>query len=239
MARHQKSAHQGHSSQFWLFRGLALVVVVLAGYLIFELGRIQADYNVVDVAAERRSYEDRIAGLESEIRALREQIALLQTDAVVDREGYKDVEARLARLRNKIQEQLETIEFYRGIVAPADGQKGLRVQDFKIRKSSVEGVFDARLVLIQTMRHDRTVKGEVNLTIDGSRSGSPVTLELASMLPEGEKSAWPYSFRYFQNFERELRLPQGFVPETVNIELDSQSKSVPDVKQDFAWQVDQ
>lgn len=237
MAGYQKLSNR-HSTSYWLFRILGVAAILLAGYLIFELGRIRADFNVIDAAAERRLYEDRITGLESEVRALQEKIVLLETDAAIDREGYKEVEARLARLRNKIQEQLETIEFYRGIVAPADGQRGLRVQDLRIKRGSADGLFNTRLVLIQTMQHDRTVKGRIDLTIDGTRAGSPLTLELAALSPAGAAVNWSYSFRYFQNFDRELQLPDGFVPERINIELHSQSKSVTDVKQSFPWLVD-
>ena len=142
-------------------------------------------------------------------------------------------------MRNKIQEQGETIEFYRGIVAPADGQRGLRVQNLRFSKSSEERTFNARLVLIQTKQHDRSVKGQVNLSIEGLQSGVAATLELEQLLPAEAKSSWSYAFRYFQKFDRELQLPEGFVPEKVNIELRSQSTAVDNVSQSFPWQIDQ
>ena len=70
--------------------GLTVMVVVF-GYLVFELGRIQADFNIVDVAKERQVYEDRIMGLEENIIVLKEEVALLETHRDIDREAYKDV----------------------------------------------------------------------------------------------------------------------------------------------------
>ena len=50
---------------------IALVFLLAAGiYLAYEFGRIQAGYDVVDVARERQGYEDHIAMLDQEIMAM-------------------------------------------------------------------------------------------------------------------------------------------------------------------------
>ena len=47
---------------------IALVAVAAAGaYLVFELGRIQAGYNIVDAAARRGAFEAEIDRLEAEV----------------------------------------------------------------------------------------------------------------------------------------------------------------------------
>jgi cell division protein FtsB len=96
---------------------LALAVL----YLVFEFGRIQAGYNVVDAAAQRGGLKAEIASLEAETGRLEEQIVMLETEAEIERVAYKDVEASLVELQAKIQEQQDAIAFYRGIVSPADG----------------------------------------------------------------------------------------------------------------------
>ena len=82
MAGYQKPSNR-HNSSYWVFRILSVAAILLSAYLIFEFGRIRADFNVVEAAAERRLYEDRITGLESEVRALQEKIVLLETDAAI------------------------------------------------------------------------------------------------------------------------------------------------------------
>jgi hypothetical protein len=61
-----------------MVRGLALalgvvVAVVVSAYLSFEAGRIQADYNIIESAADRRNYENRIEDMEEQIVALKEE----------------------------------------------------------------------------------------------------------------------------------------------------------------------
>ena len=219
----------------WVQRAAVAVALIFSAYLIFEFGRIQAKYNIVDAAAEQQTLENEIQGLENQIVALKQEIALLKTHRDIDSEAYQVVEANLGDLQKKIQEQRDAIAFYRGIVSPADGGRGLRVQDLKLTKGKDERQFHVRLVLVQVMQHDRSVRGEVDFSIEGAQDGVEVTYALKQLLPADANSNWPFSFRYFQNFDRELVLPAGFTPERVNIEVISRTKSIASVKQSFLW----
>lgn len=220
----------------WALRTVILSAVAACLYLTFELGRIQADYNIVDVAVERRVYENEIEELEKTILSLREQVTLLETHRDIDREAYAEVEASLTGLQQKIHEQREAIAFYRGIISPSDGGHGLRVQELKVSKGKDEGLYHVSLVLVQVLQHDRSVKGDVEFSLEGEEDGVATTYTLAQLVPEDEDSDWPFSFRYFQNLDRRLVLPDGFTPEKVKIEIRSRTKSVADVSQSFLWQ---
>jgi cell division protein FtsB len=227
------------SGLVWAVRIALAVAFVVGAYLTFEFGRIQADYNVVDVAQERQDYENRIKELEEQIAALHQEIALLETHRDVDREAYKEVESSLADLEEKIQEQRDAIAFYRGIISPADGKRGLRVQDLRLSRGKDDRQYYVRLVLVQVKQHDRSVKGEVNFSLEGAQDGVATTYGLEQLVPADETSNWPFSFRYFQNFDRQLILPEGFLPERINIEVQSRTKSIASVKQSFLWQTGQ
>jgi len=210
-------------------------MVVIVGYLVFEFGRIQANYNIVDAAKEREAYEGRIAGLQGDIAALKQDVALLETHGHVDREAYKDVEARFTALEAKILEQTEAIAFYRGIVSPADGTAGLRVQDMKLSRGQSERAYNIRLVLVQSLQHDRKVSGDVSLTIDGDLDGATTTYDFSQLLPADSSASWSFSFRYFQDFDREIVLPDGFSPETITIEVRSRTRSISSIEAVYSW----
>jgi len=219
---------------------VAVAIAILVGiYLVFEFGRIRADYNIADAIDQKQEYNSEIKGLENQIAELNQEIALLETHREIDVEAYKVVEADLIDLQRKIQEQRDAIAFYRGIVSPADGGRGLRVQDFKVTKGKKEGQFHMRLVLVQVMQHDRSVKGDVEFSLEGSQDGKAKTYSLQELQPTDAKNNWPFAFRYFQDFDRELILPTGFTPEKINIEVKSRTKSIASVKQSFLWQTAQ
>lgn len=211
------------------------IALVVTAYLIFEFGRIQAKYNIVDAASEQQALVDEIAGLEEQIVALKQEVAILETHRDIDREAYLAVEQNLGKLQKKIQEQRDAIAFYRGIVSPADGGRGLRVQDLKVVKGKDERQYHVRLVLVQVKQHDRSVKGEVDFSIEGAQDGAEVTYTLEQLSPADAGKDWLFSFRYFQNFDRELILPAGFTPEKINVEVISQTRSIASVKHSFLW----
>ena len=183
------------SQRNWLLVSVVLILIAVSGYLIFEFGRISAGYNIVDVGKERQAYEDRIMVLDDEIVALTQEVAMLETHREIDRAAYKEVEGSLTSLQAKIQEQRDAIAFYRGIVSPADGKSGLRVQDLKLTRGGAEREFNLRLVLVQAMKHDRKVSGDVTLSVQGSQDGVETVYTLNQLIPAEAESAWPFSFR--------------------------------------------
>ena len=223
----------------WSVRGLAVLLVIVAGYLVFDYGRISAGYDSNDAAAERAALEEHIDSLNDEIAELEQQVALLETHREIDREAYKEVESSLLELQEKIQEQQDAIAFYRGIVSPADGKPGLRVQDLKLTRGAEEREFNLRLVLVQAMKHDRKVSGDVAVTVEGSQDGEAKTYGYAELLPADAEEKWAFSFRYFQDFDRPLVLPDGFTPERINVEVRSRTRSISSIEQSYAWATSQ
>ncbi len=233
MARH--SHLQTHSRlRLALTRLLIGVLLALSGYLAFEFGRIQADFSILEAARERAGFENRIAELDAHIGELNQEIALLETHAAIDREAYEGVEANLVDLQAKIQEQSDAIAFYRGIVSPADGNSGLRVQDFKLLRAKDERSYKVQLVLVQTLQHDRKVSGEIWLTLEGTQGGVETVYPYAELAPE-DAGEWSFSFRYFQGFDREIALPDGFAPDRVRLEVRSRTRSISGIEVSYPW----
>ena len=222
-----------------MIRAGFVLLALVAGYLVFEYGRISAGYDTIDAASERAALEAEIVARDARIAELEQEVALLETHREIDREAYQEVEASLLDLQAKIQEQRDAIAFYRGIVSPADGRPGLRVQDFRLTRGAEERQFNLRLVLVQAMKHDRKVSGDVNLSVEGVEDGAARTYAFAELLPAEARRDWPFSFRYFQDFDRQIVLPDGFTPERVNVEVRSRTRSIASIEESFAWATSQ
>jgi len=217
------------------FRAGIVLVLVITGYLLFEFGRLQADYNIAESIADKQVFRNEILRLEDKIAGLKQEIALLETNGEIDREAYEVVEMNFADLERKVQEQSDVIAFYRGIVSPKDGGRGLRVQDLKVSKGKDERHYNVRLVLVQAMQHDQSVEGQVDFSLEGAQNGVSTIYSLAQLSRESEAARWPFVFRYFQDFDRELVLPEGFAPQKINVEVISNTKSVASVKLSVDW----
>ena len=227
------------TARTFLVRGLFVLLALVVAYLVFEYGRISAGYDTVDAANQRAELIGEIEQRDERIAELEQEVALLETHREIDREAYKEVEGGLLSLQAKIQEQQDAIAFYRGIVSPADGKPGLRVQDFRLTRGNEERQFSLRLVLVQAMKHDRKVSGDVAITIEGLAGGEATSYALTDLLPPDAEKAWPFSFRYFQDFDRQIVLPDGFTPERVRVEVRSRTRSISSIEESFAWATSQ
>jgi hypothetical protein len=235
-----KSHLQTHGAgRTFLVRAFLVLLALIAGYLVFEYGRISAGYDTLDAANEHGELVAHIDALDDEIEALQQEVALLETHREIDREAYKEVETSLITLQAKIVEQQDAIAFYRGIVSPADGKPGLRVQDFKLTRGGEERKFNLRLVLVQAMKHDRKVSGDVSVSVEGNEDGEVKSYALTDLLPADADKAWPFSFRYFQDFDRRIVLPDGFTPERVHVEVRSRTRSISSIEESYAWATSQ
>lgn len=214
----------------------ALVAAIIAMYGIYEWGRFEGGYSKFAELQHRRELNAKIEALEDANAKLRADVAAAELAREVDRKSYADVEKDLAGLQTKVLKHQEELTFYRGIVSPEDGIGGLRIQRFQVLPGGGDNAFRLRLVLVQSMRQDAVVSGSVVVQIEGARDNKPVELTLAQAGGETRADGQvPFQFRYFQNLEQSVTLPQGFVPKAVNVEVRS-ARSAP-VRESFPWQV--
>lgn len=219
-----------------IFVAVGVVCAVAFVWIAFELGQVRAGYNSFEAAERYRELERVLEEQREEGRRLHEHIAQLETDRKIDGEAYARVERELATLEAEILTQQEDLQFYRGIVA--DQQAGLRVQDFALWPGNGPLSYSMRLVLAQAMRAGSRISGSVELEIQGERDSKPLTLGLADMLGGTvRKSRLDFSFRYFQNLEAELILPEGFTPARVNVRLRPRGKAAESIEKSFDWAV--
>jgi hypothetical protein len=113
------------------------------------------------------------------------------------------------------------------------------VQDLKLTRGKNEREYNIRLVLVQALKHDRKVSGNVNLSIEGDLDGVETTFSFAELLPEEAEATWAFSFRYFQDFNRQVVLPDGFTPQRVKVEVESRTRSISSIEESFAWTMSQ
>jgi hypothetical protein len=218
----------------WLL-GIVSVLVLGAAYLLFELGRYQAGYSMLEHRAEVDRLRRRASEQGRTLDELKRHIAILETSRDIDRETSAQIELTLTELEAKLQAQEEELAFYRGIISPPDGESGLRVQTVELLPGNGEQRYLLRIVLMQAIAQNSRAAGVVTLELTGSLYGEPETLELAELTGPAEISTLEYDFRYFQGVEQELVLPVGFEPLAVEIEVRPSEPRGDPLTQTFEW----
>jgi hypothetical protein len=205
-------------------------------YGAYEWGRFDGGYSVFAMMQERRDKAAEIDALKKDIEALRAQVVGAETARRVEHQSYAVVEKSLGELQTQVQKQREELAFYRGIVAPEDGRGGVKIQRLDILPDTGDRRYKLRLVLMQSMSRDSNINGTLKIELEGTHNKQPQRLALAEVGGQTRDSGEvTFSFRYFQNIEQEIVIPEGFEPAAIDVELKS-SRQEP-VQQSFPWTV--
>ena len=215
----------------WKLR-IAIALLVFAGALVawttYDLGRSNAVSDIASYETERDRLLDRIEELDKRNRELEQQIAVLDRAQQIDREAYDQVKQEHTSLKQKIQDLNEELAFYRGIMSPTEARTGLRLQDFTIERIGDTDRYHFSLVLTQIKKHHPLARGKVKLYVVGKQGQVVKRLSLADVLDSEEKAdSLAYRFRYFQTMEGVLKLPDGFEPGTVKVQVAPSGKNAP------------
>ncbi len=218
-----------------LFYFVGAVLLGSTGYLVFELGRYQADYSLLDQRREREAFQQQVGDQVAAAEELRRQITVLQTSQEIDHETYAQVERDFSQLQQRIQAQVEELAFYQGIILPEDGHTGLRVQTLDLAATELDRHYLLRLVLVQTISRGSRVSGTLKLTIEGSRDGKFAVLRSDEVLLKPGLGDIPFEFRYFQSLQQELVLPVDFEPRQVNVEIWPRESGGQPILYGYTW----
>ncbi len=238
MANHQIIIRQHRP---WQRTGISVIVVavlLLAGFAVYRYTRQStvADFEKATserdrLQQERRALTQQLRAARSEISGLRDELAYARQAQTIDGDACTSIKATLGKLEAETGTLREQLAFYRGIASPDETKAGVRVQEFVVRKKGAAWHYD--MVLIQSVREESRIAGNATVRIDGQQAGKPASLPLASIISVGEKNL-VFSFKYFEEFSGEFKLPAGFKPLKVVVTLNP-ADDRPTVVNEYEW----
>ncbi|SEA40423.1 DUF6776 family protein [Microbulbifer marinus] len=175
--------------------------------------------------------------LKSENEALRLRAATAEQSLTIGEQASEKVRAELVQKESRIAELKQEISFYRGLMAPADGSDGVSIGRFSISQTADVHRYQYKLLVQQSATRHTVVKGNATFTIVGRQDGQPKRYPLSDLSPQVDSESIPLRFKYFQNIEGELQLPEGFEPEGVELSLKSSGRKGFNIEQRYGWLV--
>jgi len=212
------------------------VTVVLLAALLFvvyqlSLSKTQPGYEELEkqnqflrselnLLAERNARaQARLAVLERETKVVRKANRLLREE-----EAARQTET------NRLQAELD---FYSRLAGTGGEQTGLAVYQVELTRTDSPLVFRFILTLTQNIRRASIISGKASLDVEGTLEHRPVTLYW-SQLTEGAVIDNAFRFKYFQQLEGYLTLPESFSPERLVVSLDVKGQRKP-LTTGFNW----
>ena len=189
--------------------------------------------------ASREELSVQLQASKLESADLHRQIAILDRSSVMDQFVTKEVQSTIMSLRERVAQLEQDIVYYRQVVSDETGETGLVISQLDIATTKVAGVYSYKLVLRQLDADgDSFLIGFVNINLVGSQGEKQMVLPLREVSDQPDQLDIRLRFKYFQNIEGSLMLPEGFVPERVQIAAVSTEPVAKDINQDFSWVVE-
>jgi len=221
--------------KFWLKWFFLIGVLGAVGWLMFTVGQKSAGQVNVTLQQEQTRLQEKLYQIGRENSELRENYAVLERAAQVDNESYNAISDDLKNLQNELLELKQEVAFYRGIVAPTEAASGLHITDLTFDPLGGGNGFHFKLVLTQVLKNEYIVRGRVRIFIEGLQAGQQKQLTLSALSGGKLKDDLTMRFKYFQNFEGDIVLPNGFVPSSVVVDLIPTGKGRTRIKKNFEW----
>jgi hypothetical protein len=195
----------------------------------FERAQTERD----QLLAERRDLTTKLRDSHAQVEQLKDQVVYLQRSQEIDQQACATVKASLTGLQEEVSDLQEQVAFYRGIVSPDASRAGVRVYEFKVAPTATNGVYRFDLVLIQSVRHDKRIAGHIEVAVQGTAGGQTQAHRLSDLTISGEKNL-VFSFKYFEEFGGEFRLPDGFRPTRALVDVIPDGGG-PKIEDEFEW----
>jgi len=148
----------------------------------------------------------------------------------MDQTAYQDLDRSLKVSAQEIVKLREELNFYRNIISPPDQKSGLRIQNLYIEPAAGVNRFSYKLVLIQALKHERSISGIARFEISGVQGGQDTVLRV----PAANERPIGVNFKYFQDIEGRFELPRNFKPLKVKVSVTT-SGGTQEVEAVYAW----
>ena len=224
--------HRPWKSKFiW---GIVSFILIIVGWTLFDYGRYLAGYDSHDSDNEIEALLQTQKHLEKRIEGLREDKAVLERAAQIERKAYNELDTTLKILQAEILEHKEELAFYRGIVSPKDSSSGLYLQNFFLSRNGDTLSYRYKVVLTQVLKNSRLITGKVKLQFDGLLDGKSKVLDLRDVTTKKLRDL-NYRFKYFQNVEGVVAFPERFKLLRVNVQILPRGRQRDMIEKTIEW----
>jgi hypothetical protein len=193
-------------------RLLAWLILVLCLPAVFWLGGVWRGAPL--------SSEPGVEVAPAHLEELEQRLTVLSSAEQVARQADEHSRQRIKLLEEQIFKLQQDLAFYKGVLAPGSRRDGLRIRSFDIQPTDASGTFRYNIMLSRVGQEDSSIKGSLQVFVDGAQAGKAVRLDLAKLSSEHTQKTIPFEFKHFQAIPAtgrfaELKLPVGFVAESI------------------------
>ncbi len=221
----------------WLRASVWMLFLVIAAgiaWATYFYGLSMGIATRVEVIEERDAIRTQLAQSLVLIEDQRQEIADLKVGNEIDTRATEEVQQTVEQLQDRIAQLNEEIGFYKGVMVPNADDKGLRIERLNVRGAGDGSQFRYSLLLTQVVDKHDFIQGGVTIQVEGRQDEIETALPL-EQISDADGSI-RFRFRYFQNIDGELTIPEGFEPRAVTVVAQSTGRGGQRLEKSFDWE---
>jgi hypothetical protein len=223
-------------------RILLVSVLVLGVGASAVLGFMYGYFNTLSrqqtARASQTELNQQLAAAQEENADLYRQITILDMSRVMDQRATEEVHSTIKSLRDRVAQLEQEIVYYRQVVSKETEDTGLIISQLDLGATQENNRYRYKLVMRQQDADgDSFLVGHVKVNLIGTDGDEQRILALRDLSAEQDRLDIRLKFKYFQNIEGELVLPDGFIPERLQIAAVSLEPVEKSINQNFGWVV--
>ena len=147
--------------------------------------------------------------------ALRDQITQLQLQAEADEQTLNELRDDLRQQAADIAKLEDMLAFYRAVLAPEEADTPVVIRSPELVKLSYASRWRLSVVVHRSEEGDAVYRGQLSVVVRGEGPGEPVLSTFGEVDSATTSGVFPLRFRYLQELQAVISLPEAFLPETI------------------------
>ncbi len=182
---------------------------------------------------ERRAvpHEGRAVADTADTEALKARIAILERSEQVAKAALADLQRTLRDREEEIAGVRTDLAFY-GRLVGGQRREGLAIHALTLSPVAGSRAWNLRATLTQNFKRGAETKGRFVVSVTGVREGQLATLSWGELTQQSSDGGIAYAFKYFQQIDGTIMLPEGFEPNRVRATAEGDGGKA---EQEFNW----
>jgi len=213
---------------------LIALIAMLVCLVIFYVGRYYVADELIDASKHVTALQHELAEVNHQLEEKTARSAVLEREADVLRRANALLRESEREHQDEVANLKADLAFYRRLGGASGSQAALAVHYLELQPTQSARVYRLIATLTQNLRWAAVISGQVQLGLDGIQDGVAVHLTEKQLLAE---TSYPvnFQFKYFQQIERLITLPERFEPGRLTVRLRSRGLQTP-VEESVEWQ---
>jgi len=214
---------------------LLLTVLVVSSllFVVYQLAVSKVEPGTPELKDQAEFLGQELAMISRRYKRAQARLTVLERETDVIRKANRLLREEESQRQAELNLLQAELDFYRRLAGTGGEQTGLAVYQAELSATDSPRVFQYILTLTQNIRRASIISGKLKLDVEGTLDNRPVTL-FWSQLSDGATAEPSFRFKYFQQFEGYLTLPENFSPTRLLVTLDVKDQRKP-VSRTFDW----